>query len=507
MKTAAEIARAVSGAEVHGDLRTEIHGIQHDSRAVASGDLFAVLRGSRTDGRRFVEDAQKKGAAALLVDELLESLLPQILVDDVRSRLGEVSAAVYDAPTAELETVGVTGTNGKTTTVYLVESALSTLGMRPGVIGTVEYRFESRVWSAPHTTPEATVIQSVAAEMRAAGATHLVMEASSHGLAQGRLKGTAFKVAAFTNLTQDHLDYHGDMTAYSHAKLLLFTEALEAVPDARVVVNVDDPFAETIIERTRRPVVTVSLNPESGADIYPEGSPLFGIQGIEAAVRTPSGTFQQVSPLIGRHNLSNLLLALGICNALGIPDRDAAAALNCNGAPGRLERVSADDDITVLVDYAHTPDALARVLDSLNPLKTGRLLCVFGCGGDRDNAKRPLMGSAVRDRADVAVVTSDNPRTEDPDDIIQMILPGIENGRLSRCAAKGVASRDKGFCVEPDRRKAIALAIRAARPGDTVLIAGKGHEDYQILGTEKIHFDDREEAREALSRRRKERHG
>ncbi len=498
MKTAADIAVILGDAAVHGDAGVEITGVAHDSRAVTPGDIFAVIRGSRTDGGRFVNDALGRGAAALLVDRRIEGETPQIVVDDVRASLGQVAAAVYDRPTARLETVGVTGTNGKTTTVYLVESVLSKLGKRPGVIGTVEYRFEDHKWKAAHTTPEASMIQSVAHEMAAAGATHLVMEVSSHGLSQKRLTGCAFRVVAFTNLTQDHLDFHGDMAAYGAAKLLLFTEAIRG-SDARVVVNLDDPFTESIIENAAHPVITVSLDPERGADLHPAAAPAFSIRGIETTLRTPEGVFPLRSPLIGEHNLSNLLLALGICVGLDLPPERACAALGSLGAPGRLERVSGNEDITVLVDYAHTPDALARVLDALAPLTPGRLICVFGCGGDRDNAKRPLMGRAVRDRADVAVVTSDNPRTERPDDIINMIIPGIGDGRMPEITTGRLAECDLGFAIEPDRRTAIALAIRAARAGDTVLIAGKGHEDYQILGTERIHFDDREEARAVLS--------
>jgi UDP-N-acetylmuramoyl-L-alanyl-D-glutamate--2,6-diaminopimelate ligase len=505
--TAADIARALGDAPIHGDPTVAVTGIQHDSRAVSPGDLFAVIRGNRTDGRLYVGDAAGRGAAALLVDGPVESALPQIVVDDVRSNLGSAAAVVYGHPTSKLRTIGVTGTNGKTTTVYLVESALSALGMRPGVIGTVAYRFEDHEWKAAHTTPEATVIQSVAAKMAAAGATHLVMEASSHGLSQGRLQGCAFEVVAFTNLTQDHLDFHGDMEAYAAAKLRLFKEAISDTPNARVVVNIDDPFAETIISSTAHPVTTVSLNPESGADIRPVSAPGFGILGVTATIRTPLGDGSLESPLIGEHNMSNLLVALGICTALGISPDQACGALDGPGAPGRLERVSSSDDAAVLVDYAHTPDALARVLEALRPLTRGRLICVFGCGGDRDSTKRPLMGRAVRDRADVAVVTSDNPRTERPDDIIDMILPGIEGGDMVKIDLAGIASLGRGYAVEPDRRSAIEAAVRGATPEDTVLIAGKGHEDYQILGTERIHFDDREEARAVLSLLKEERHG
>ena len=499
MKSAIEIAKVLTNARIIGDGQVSVGGVSHDSRTVQAGDLFAVLRGRAADGRAFIPDATARGAVALLTEEELPSSLCQIVVPNVRAALGTAAAVCYDYPTKRLCTVGVTGTNGKTTIVYLLEAALKILGRRPGVMSTVAYRFEEMTWTAGFTTPEAPTVQSIAAKMSEAGATHLLMEASSHGIVQGRLTGCRYAAVAFTNLTQDHLDFHGTMDSYGEAKLRLFTEILPKNPDGKAVVNLDDPYAKTILDNLTKPVLTVSVHPDSGATICPKSPPEFTIQGIRARLRTPEGSVDLRSPLVGSHNLSNLLVALGLCIQLGESAESAAAALCGSGAPGRLERVSKEDEPTVLVDYAHTPDALVNVLDALRPLTPGRLICIFGCGGDRDARKRPLMGTAVRERADVAVVTSDNPRTEEPSSIIEMILPGVAGGDLPALNdEEQLSAASRGFFVEPDRRRAIFSAIRAASSEDTVLIAGKGHEDYQILGTTKIHFDDREAAREAL---------
>jgi UDP-N-acetylmuramoyl-L-alanyl-D-glutamate--2,6-diaminopimelate ligase len=500
MTTVAEIAARIPAARWIGDGGAEVRGASCDSRQVEPGMLFAALPGEKTDGRLFVDQALERGAAAVLSGEALERRAPVIVVSDARAALGEAAAACYGDPTRELGLVGVTGTNGKTTVVYLVEAALRSIGARPGVMGTVEHRFEQKSWSARHTTPEATLIQAVAREMADAGATHLVMEVSSHGLALDRHRGCRFNVVAFTNLTQDHLDFHADMEDYAAAKLRLFGEAIADRPRARIAVNVDDPFSARILETAEHPVLTVSCERNSAADVRPCDEPRIGIEGVEAEVITPGGEVRLSSPLLGEHNLSNLLVALGICLQLGLDPERAAKGLGAVAAiPGRLERVAGGDDFAVLVDYAHTPDALENALDALRPLTAGRLICVFGCGGDRDNDKRPLMGRAVAARAEIAIVTSDNPRREDPDRIIEMILPGVEEGGLARIALADLTNAERGFAVEPDRSAAIRLAVSATAPGDTVLIAGKGHEDYQLLGAETIHFDDRKHAAAALA--------
>ncbi len=499
MTTLADIIRQVPDAVLKGDPDTVITGAIHDSRCVARGYVFAVIRGEKADGRHFVDDAIQKGAAALLVDSPLPVEIPQIVVSDVRQALGPVSAACYENPTHAMELVGITGTNGKTTTAHLVEAALKATGYRPGLMSTVEYRYGGKQLAAPHTTPEAPVVQGIAREMADAGMTHMVMEASSHGLVQGRLGGCRFQVVAFTNLTQDHLDFHRDMDSYGAAKRLLFTSAIDGNAAAKAVVNVDSPYGQTILDHLQHPGVSVSIDPASEADIRPVRAPGYSIGGIDAAVQTPVGSCELHSPLIGQHNLSNLLVALGCCLQLGMEASVAGDGLmSIPVVPGRLERIQREAGFAVLVDYAHTPDALHRVLRALKPLTEGRLITVFGCGGDRDNTKRPLMGAAVKKGTDIAIVTSDNPRTEDADDIIRMILPGIEASDMPRVPCEELGDCRRGYAVEADRRRAITAAMGAAKTGDIVLIAGKGHEDYQILGTQKIHFDDREEALKAM---------
>jgi UDP-N-acetylmuramoyl-L-alanyl-D-glutamate--2,6-diaminopimelate ligase len=499
MITVAEIVNYLPDAEIVGSSEVKIGGITHDSRQVRSGDIFAALSGNQTDGQQFVDSAIRAGALAVLTKVVLNTEITQIIVPDPRGALGEIAALCYRRPTEKLDLVGVTGTNGKTTIAYLVEAVLQALGGRPGVMGTVEYRCGSRRWEANHTTPEAPVVQSVAREMVDAGASHLIIEASSHGLELGRLQGCRFHVVAFTNLTQDHLDFHGTMEAYAAAKLKLFTTAIADFTDAKAVINVDDPFGRTILNHLIHPVITVSVHPASTANIHPTAAPRYTIDGIQATLSTPGGDVTLNSPLLGPHNLSNLTVALGICIQLGIePDSACNALGKLSVIPGRLERVCPDSDFAVLVDYAHTPDALSHVLSALRPLTPGRLICIFGCGGDRDAGKRPLMGAAVASSADIAVVTSDNPRTEQPNSIVEMILPGVVKSDLSLLTRDQLAHSERGYFVDIDRHAAIQSAISSIQPGDTVLIAGKGHEDYQILGTSKIHFDDREEAIAAI---------
>ena len=503
MTTINDIIVALPSLKVVGDGATSISGITHDSRQVEPGFIFAALPGAVTDGRKFVDSALKKGAVAILSNETYPLSVPQILTDDPRTMLGPVSAAVYAQPTKELVLTGITGTNGKTTISYLAEAALIGAGAAPGVMGTVDYRFLDNIWKADHTTPEASTIQSVARKMVDAGASHLIMEVSSHGLALGRLGGCNFDVVAFSNLTQDHLDFHYDMERYAAAKMLLFTEALRDNPRAKAVINTDDPFSQKILKEIQRLAITVSCNPESEADLRPTKAVHFGVEGIFTSIHTPLGIYDLNSPLIGLHNLNNLLVALGICVQTGVDLNEALKGLaEFQAVPGRLEQIPCPHGFTVLVDYAHTPDALKRVLTAIREITDGRLICVFGCGGDRDHAKRPLMGEAVARAADLAIVTSDNPRTEIPEDIVKMILPGITKCKAIKTDLSDLSGAGKKYAVIIDRASAIKAAILEARPGDTVLIAGKGHEDYQIIGTSKIHFDDREQAQGAIATRK-----
>ncbi|MEZ4338880.1 MAG: UDP-N-acetylmuramoyl-L-alanyl-D-glutamate--2,6-diaminopimelate ligase [Sandaracinaceae bacterium] len=495
MTRLSELVERGLGLEVWGDASVEVRGVRHDSREVEPGDLFVAVPGLTTDGARFVPSAVARGAAAVAVQARVDGVdVPQLHVADARAALGHLASVVYGEPTHALEVVGLTGTNGKTTTTWIVDEALSLLGARPSLLGTVESRGPGVRDATSLTTPEGDVIARFARRMVDAGATHLVMEVSSHALELRRADGVRFGVVGFTNFSQDHLDLHGSMEAYYAAKTRLF---LELSPRAGVI-NVDDPHGARLAREAATAVprlIRVSRAGAADAEVRVL-SATHGRDGIRARVEVLGEAVELVSPLIGAHNLENLLLALGCLVALDRAPADAAAALgHARGAPGRLERVDGLPDVAVLVDYAHTPVALGRALDALEEITPGRRIVVFGCGGDRDPGKRPMMGEAAAARADLVVVTSDNPRSEDPFAILAAIEPGVAKHR----AAADLATAERGYEVIEDRHAAIRRAIRLARPGDTVLIAGKGHEDYQLRGAEVLHFDDREEARAAIA--------
>jgi len=506
MARLADLIKNVDGARlVAGDATLEIGEVRDDSRRVQPGDLFVAIPGTKQDGRKFIDDALAKGAAAIVTESEgdvggdLTSRAVLILVPSARRALGVVAANRYAAAPA-LTLTAVTGTNGKTTTTYLVESIFAAAGRKSGVIGTVGYRFGGRHKEALLTTPGALELHANMAEMQQAGATDVVMEASSIALEQGRLAGCRFRVAALTNITQDHLDYHGTMEHYFAAKRILF-QTLMAPSMGVSVFFIDD--AQGLAMKKEATCQTLTLTRQDrGADVVVLERRL-GADGIRVRLGTPAGTLDIVSPLVGEFNLDNLLTAVGIALGHGISaDAIVAGLLRLRGVPGRLEAVANEAGVLCVVDYAHTPDALERALDVLRPLTKGRLICVFGCGGDRDRGKRPLMGEAAAKRADIAFVTSDNPRTEKPASIIDMILEGVRRvGKPERSLAD-LAQGQTGFHVEPDRAAAISRAVALARVGDVVLLAGKGHEDYQIIGTEKIHFDDREIAAAAFAARR-----
>jgi UDP-N-acetylmuramoyl-L-alanyl-D-glutamate--2,6-diaminopimelate ligase len=481
-----------------------IRGIAYDSRGVAAGDLFFALRGSQSDGHDHLAQALELGAAALAVEALPGGLdlrgRPALVLRDTRRALAPASAWFFGRPSAELDLVGVTGTNGKTSVTYLLEAMLARADHRVGVIGTVEIRYPGERRRALNTTPESFDLQRTLRAMRTRNVDVVVMEVSSHGLELGRVEGCSFAVGAFTNLTQDHLDFHGNMGAYRKSKALLFERHL--APGARAVINVDDPSAEHFLKSAREAgarVVRVSRGAD--AEVRLERADV-RLDGTSARLRLPSGPVHVELPLVGDFNVENLLVACGAALALDVPPGAiVAGACACPQVPGRVERVGADlpGAPTVLVDYAHTPDAVEKVLRTLRPLTAGRLVTVFGCGGDRDRAKRPLMAEAVARWSDRVVATSDNPRTEDP----QRILDDVERGlaALRRVEPAELEATEGGYSVLVDRRGAIDLAIRIARPRDTVVIAGKGHEDYQIIGVERLPFSDCEEALRALENR------
>jgi len=487
-------AEGSPGARLIGDGDVEVRAVHEDSRQIAPGDVFVAVKGLTSDGHGFVEAAVERGAVAVIVEREVEAMTARlkraanppaiVVVPSTAKTLGLIVARSFGDPAKGMTLIGVTGTNGKTTTTYLVEAILRAAGKAVGVIGTVEMRFGTTVLPANYTTPTPEILHGALAQMKAAGVTHVVMEVTSSALALNRIVGLEYAVAAFSNLTQDHLDVHGSMAEYQKAKELLFSSYL--APTGAAVVNVDDPVGEQMgaAARSER-VIAVSTEPGSSANVRVVAASST-VKGIEATFATPRGELKIVShPLIGAYNVQNLALAVGIAEALELPHDAIAAGLLDTAPPGRVQRVKTDADLDVFVDYAHTPDALRNVLQALRPLTSRRLICVFGCGGDRDPTKRPKMGAAVAELADLAIVTSDNPRTEDPRAIIDMILPAVP----------------KPFFVDPDRRVAIRAAIAEATPGDVVVIAGKGHEDYQIIGKTKNHFDDREEAAAAIAER------
>ncbi len=482
-----------------------VRGIVYDSRSVAPGNLFVAIRGALSDGHDYLEQAVALGAAALLVEEpgsLSGSAtdIPVIRVGDTRRTLSYIANRFYGDPARELALIGVTGTNGKTSTAYLVESILAAAHFAVGLMGTVEVRYATESAPAVNTTPESLDLQRTLRAMRNRKIEHVVMEVSSHGLELGRVQGCQFQVAAFTNLTQDHLDFHGTMKSYCESKLRLFDTYL--VPGGAAVINVDDPagpdFEAAAQERNAR-ILSTTRDPVRPATVRLLEAEC-RLEGTRARVEIEGARLDLELPLIGDFNLENLLVACGTAHALGIGPEDIRTGVaRCPQVPGRMERVgeSTEPGPTVVVDYAHTPDAVEKLLSALGPMTSGRLITVFGCGGDRDRAKRPLMAEAVARHSDRVIATSDNPRTENSAAILRDVEAGL--GALRREEDAPIDSGARSYTVIEDRRRAIEKAIAVARDEDTVVIAGKGHEDYQIIGHEKRPFDDRREATRILA--------
>ena len=502
-KRLSEVVAGLDVLEAQGDLETLVGGVQHDSRRIESGDVFVAIAGMVADGHQFVGDAASRGAAAAVVSRPMDSgvLRAIVRVAQTRLALAHLAANLFEHPSLGFSLIGITGTNGKTTLAYLIESVVGASGGVPGLVSTVSIRYPGHEQDNLYTTPEASDLQAMLHRMRQSGATHVAMEVTSHGLDLQRVRGCHFRVAVFTNLSRDHLDYHQDLDSYAAAKSLLFSRELEEsrAPGKVAVANRDDPRWEEILLGWKGELITFGHSAD--ADVHPLGQVTYKLDGFSARVASPLGEIDLRCCLTGRHNLDNAMAAVAVAAALDIPAQAVAeGVIACDRIPGRLERVDAGEGPAVFVDYAHTDHALTNVLGALRELTSGRLLVVFGCGGDRDRGKRPLMGNAVASGADLAVVTSDNPRTEDPDSIIEQILPGLAS--WSRVKASGLPASDpESYAVLADRKEAIARAISAARSEDVVLIAGKGHETYQIVGTTRRDFDDREVARAALKER------
>jgi UDP-N-acetylmuramoyl-L-alanyl-D-glutamate--2,6-diaminopimelate ligase len=480
-----ELVARLDGAELRGDPGLEVTDVTHDSRRCGPGSLFVAVRGLAADGNQFAGAARRKGAVAVCSEEPPAGEGAWVRVPDARAALAVLSAAVLGDPARGLELVGVTGTNGKTTVAYLVDAALRAAGERTGLVGTVQYRVGDRVAEAVRTTPEAPELQALLRQMADDGCRRVVLEVSSHALALRRVHGLDFSVAVFTNLTRDHLDFHGDMDAYFAAKRGLFDRHLRA--DGHAVVNLDDDRAPELVRASRGRVWTCSLA-DPRADLLAEDVRL-SLDRTRFRARTPKGLLEIETPLLGRFNVHNALAALGAGLALGLPaDAVQRGIAGLRGVPGRMERISGGQDFTVLVDYAHTDDALRNLLETVRGLQPRRVITVFGCGGERDRTKRPLMGAVAARLSDVVVLTSDNPRGEPPEAILEEIRRGVP------------AARAEDTLVVPDRREAIARAIEMGREGVVVVIAGKGHETTQTLRDRAVPFDDRQVARDVLAR-------
>ncbi len=503
-----ELLEKVDVLEVHGTRAREIEGICYDSRRCEADFLFVAVAGLKSDGHLFVPEAVRRGAKAVVYEKEIarHASYTSIRVRDSRRALGVLGKNFFGNPSGALGLVGVTGTNGKTTVTYLLESILREAGHEPGVIGTVNYRWGTTVLAASHTTPESFELQRLLAGIREAGVTHVVMEVSSHALELRRVEDCEFDLGIFMNLTRDHLDFHGTMEDYYASKKRFFSDLLAGEKNGRRqgrIINIDDPWGRRLAEELGAKGLT-TFGIDSIAFVQAKEAEL-SLGEIRAEIETPAGAFPLRAPLSGRFNLYNILAATAAAFHLGIPLSAIQRGIECaKPVPGRLEKISESGEPAVFVDYAHSEDALKRVLQNLARFRQGRIITVFGCGGDRDRGKRPLMGRAAAEESDLVIVTSDNPRTEDPLAIIGAIEDGIDAGVMKKISPGEIraAGAGKTYTVVADRREAIGLAIGLASPEDIVLIAGKGHEDYQIIGTKTFPFDDRTVGREALDRLR-----
>jgi UDP-N-acetylmuramoyl-L-alanyl-D-glutamate--2,6-diaminopimelate ligase len=473
----------MEGIRILGDSAVDVASLKYDSRRISDGDMFAAIQGEKFDGTRFIEEAAKRGALSFLVPEGSErrSEGTYVFASNVREALALASRNFFADPSSKLKVVGITGTNGKTTSSYLIHGILEKAGMDSGLIGTVQYLVGGEVISAARTTPESPDLLGLMDTMVRTGCGACIMEVSSHALTLHRVTGVKLEVAVFMNLTRDHLDFHNDMEEYFSAKAALF----KAGEVNHRIVNRDDPFGMRLIRELGSDVLTFGLNE---GDISPEGPLTVEKWGSRCRLRSPWGPVDVNTTLPGRFNLYNIMAAVASCGLLGLDAGSIALGLSSvDRVPGRFEKVDRGQSFTAVVDYAHTPDALQNVLENARAITEGRVLTVFGCGGDRDVSKRPFMGQAAGRHSDLVIVTSDNPRSEDPERIIDDIMEGISDpmGTVERV---------------PDRRAAIDRAVREARPGDMVVVAGKGHENYQIIGERIVPFSDVDELARSIKK-------
>lgn len=494
-----KLARLIEGLDIiniSGETSGEVSTVCFSADKCNRGSLFVAIPGLKNDGHDFISEAVTRGAQFVVYEKDLQlpSGVTAIKVSDSRRALSILAKNFFGNPSGNLVLVAVMGTNGKTTITYLLESILKEAGFKCGVLGTVNYRYNNKVYPAPNTTPESYEMQKIMRDMADDGITHVIAEVSSHAVDLKRVDDCDFDLGIFTNLTRDHLDYHLTMENYFQAKKRFFAEILpksRKVHAQKMVINADDQWGQRILREVSLPALTYGM--EGDYAIRATNHEL-SITGIKAQINLAGETVSIASPLIGKFNLYNILAAVGAAFILHIPpDVIKRGIENLTNVPGRLEKVISSDDVNIFVDYAHTDDALRRVLQNLSELKKKRIITVFGCGGNRDRGKRPLMGEAATSYSDLTIITSDNPRLEDPLAIIAEIEAGIDSGRVQKTAPDKLQLKNGtyGYTVIPERRKAIEEAMNTAQSGDIVLIAGKGHEDYQILGTEKLPFDDR----------------
>ncbi len=472
-----EVLSRISGIEWRGDPNTGIRGISYDSRTVRKGDLFVAIKGEKMDGAAFIPQAIKNGAVAVASERPVksETSVAAVIVPDARRFLAEVSGAFYEDPSRKLKLVGITGTKGKTTTSYLMDAIFKQAKIRSCLVGTIGMKIGSQSYHSSHTTPEASDLLKFFRQAVAKGCTHGALEVSSHSLVLKRVWNTKISVGVFMNLTHDHLDFHRDMETYFQAKRMLFSEENGNQIES-AVINIDDPYGKRLAGETSIPVMRFGF--DNSADIRVSDYRC-DAGGSDLALETPAGSMNLRVHLIGRPNAYNILAATGAAISLGISREDICAGIQAlKGVPGRMELVDAGQDFTVIVDYAHSPASLENLLKTVSQLPHQRLITVFGCGGDRDRTKRPIMGEIATSLSDYVIATSDNPRTENPLDILKEIEPGLRKGSAP-------------YRIVADRRSAIESACSMAQAGDAVVIAGKGHEDYQIIGTKVISFDDR----------------